>query len=75
LVARQKVAASSEQRRARLGEPHIGFALVQLEPALLDRAQKAGLVFRRRALELEQKRPVDLLDIDPAILDRLECVG
>jgi len=48
---------------------------VQLEPALLDRAQKAGLVFRRRALELEQKRPVDLLDIDPAVLDGLERVG
>ena len=28
-----------------------------------------------RALELEQKRPVDLLDIDPAVLDGLECVG
>jgi hypothetical protein len=28
-----------------------------------------------RALELEQKRPVDLLDIDPAVLDGLERVG
>jgi hypothetical protein len=43
----QKVAASGEQRRARLGEPHIGAALVQLEPAVLDRAKP-----RRRSLVL-----------------------
>jgi hypothetical protein len=40
-----------------------------------DRIVEAGLVFRRRALELGQKRPVDLLDIDPAVLERLESVG
>jgi hypothetical protein len=64
-----------EQRSTRLGELYEGSALVQLEPAVLDRAIKPGLVFRRRALELEQKRPVDLLDIDPAVLDGLERVG
>ena len=29
----------------------------------------------RRALQLEQKWPVDLLDIDTAVLHRLESVG
>jgi hypothetical protein len=48
---------------------------VQHQPALLDRAIEAGLLFSGRALELEQKWPVDLLDIDPAVLDRLERVG
>jgi hypothetical protein len=35
------------------------------------RSQDGG----RRPLELEQEGPIDLLDIDPAILDRLEGVG
>jgi hypothetical protein len=51
---------------ARLPRPKdfpLGAALAQL-PALLDRVQKTGLVFRRRALQFAQKRPVDLLDID-----------
>jgi hypothetical protein len=48
---------------------------VQHQPALGDRAIEAGFVLRGRALELVQKRPVDLLDIDPAILYGLEGVG
>jgi hypothetical protein len=35
------------------------------KPPLGDRAIEAGLVLRRRALELVRERPVDLLDIDP----------
>ena len=50
-------------------------ALVQLEPAFLDRAIEAGLVFRRRALGLEQEQPVDLLDLDPVVIDRLAGIG
>jgi hypothetical protein len=48
---------------------------VQDQPAFGYRMVKAGFVLRRCALEFEQKRPVDLLDIDPAVLDWLECVG
>jgi hypothetical protein len=36
---------------------------------------KPGLVFGRRALELKQERPFDLLDIDAAVLHRLDGVG
>jgi hypothetical protein len=36
---------------------------------------QAGLVFRRRTLELIEEGLVDLLDIDPAVLDWLEGVG
>src|SRR6201987_5551982 len=71
----QQPARSRKHRRTSLGELHVGPALVQPEPAVGDGAIKAGLVFRRRALELIQKGLIDLLDIDPAVLDRLECVG
>jgi hypothetical protein len=36
---------------------------------------QARLTFRRRGLQLKQERAVDLLDIDAAILDRLESIG
>ena len=42
---------------------------MQHQPALGDRILEAGLVLSWRALQLKQKRPVDLLDVDPAILD------
>jgi hypothetical protein len=32
-------------------------------------------VLRGRALELVKERPVDLLDIDPPVLNGLECIG
>src|SRR5271166_3063808 len=48
---------------------------MQDQPALCDRAIETGLVFRWRALELIEEGLVDLLDIDPAVLDRLERVG
>ena len=51
------------------------FGLVQYQPTLGDRIIQAGLVLRRRALQLEQVWPVDLLDIDAALLDRLERIG
>jgi len=34
-----------------------------------------GLVLGRRGLQLEQHRPVDLLDVDTAVLDGLDGVG
>jgi hypothetical protein len=42
---------------------------MQGQPAFGYSAIEAGLVRRRHGLELEQKQPVDLLDVDPAILD------
>jgi hypothetical protein len=50
---------SGEQRHARLGELHVGAALVQPEPALGEGVVKRGLVFRRRALELIEEWPVE----------------
>ena len=47
---------------------------MQLKPAPSDAKVKAGSVFRWRALQLEKKRPVDLLDVDAAVLYRLGCV-
>jgi hypothetical protein len=64
-----------EQRRTHVGELHVSAAPMQPEPALGDGALKTGLVFRRRALELIKERPVDLLDVDAAVLHRLEGVG
>jgi hypothetical protein len=48
---------------------------VQHQPSLLDRAIEAGFVFRRRGLQLKQHRPVDLLDVDAAVLDGFHTVG
>src|ERR1700747_3169784 len=66
---------SRKHRRAGFGELHVTPRLVQYEPALGNGTLKTRLVFRRRALELKQERPVDLLDIDAAVLHRLESVG
>ena len=54
----QQSARSRKQRRTRLGELHVGAALVQPEPAVGDGAIKPSLVFGRRALELKQEWPV-----------------
>ena len=51
-------ARSRKHRRARLGELHIGPALVEHEPALGDGAIKAGLVFGSRAPELNKNGPL-----------------
>ena len=59
----------SKQLCARLREPDEGPALVHDQPAALDRQIQAGLVFGRRSVVATQERPVDPLDIDPAILD------
>jgi hypothetical protein len=36
---------------------------------------RTGLVFGRRAFELVQERPVDLLDMDAPVLHRLDGAG
>jgi hypothetical protein len=45
------------------------------EPALGDRQLEPGAIFGRAAALLEQERPVDLLDVDAAVLDGLDGVG
>lgn len=70
-----KFGLSSEQFSTSQRELHERPALVQHQPALGDRQIKACLVFGRRSLELKQEGPVDLLDMDTAVLDRLNGVG
>ena len=69
------VPISSEQIGARLRELHIGSALVHQEPAALDRQLQASTIFGRRCALAKQERPVDLLDVDAAVLHRLDAVG
>ena len=59
-----------------LEQPHEGPALVQLEPAFLDRISDAGAEFRARRLAavLGEERRVDLLDVN-APVDRLDASG
>ena len=45
------------------------------EPTALDCQPQAGAVFGRRGALLVEKRRVDLLDVDTAILHRLDRAG
>jgi len=69
------MAALGKQLGAGFRELHVGPAIVDDEQAVLDRAVKTGLVFRRRTPELVQERPVDLLDQKPIVHVELEAVG
>ena len=66
---------SGEQICAALREPDEGSALVQHQRTALDRQVKDSLEFVRFALLAEQERPVDQLDVDPAVLHDLDAVG
>ena len=66
---------SGEQRRTGLGQLHISAALMQPKPAAIDREIEASAVFGRAAAMFEQERPVDLLDVDAAILNWLDGSG
>ena len=66
---------SSNQIGACLREPDESSALVPHQPAAGSRQLQAGLDFGWRALVVKQKRPVDLLDVDAAVLRRFEAVG
>jgi hypothetical protein len=59
---------SGKQIRTRLGEADERAALVQHQPAALDRQVEAGLLFGRRAFLAKQERPVDQLDVDPGAI-------
>ena len=50
-------------------------ALVKHQPSSFDRQIQTGLVFVRRAFLAKQERPVDQLDVDPAVLRGLDAVG
>jgi len=63
---------SCKQRGPGLGEPNKRPALVKFKPALLDREIEPGAVFRKHRLVAEQKRAIDHLNVDAAILDLLE---
>src|ERR1700681_4324440 len=67
--------SSGEQLGAGLGKLHIGPGFVHPQPAAGDGELDAGAIFGRTATFLKQKRPVDLLNVDPAVLDRLDRVG
>jgi len=47
----------------------------RLKATAFDRELEAGAVLRRAALELRQERPVDLLNVDAAVLHGLDGVG
>src|SRR5580765_2141775 len=69
------VPTSSEQIGARLGKPDEGSALVQHQPAALDRQFQASTVFGRRGALPKQEGRIDLLDVDAAVLHRLDAAG
>src|SRR5690349_3922290 len=58
-----------------LSEPNIGATLVYFDPALLYRVGESRVVLDRCRLVAKQKRGVDLLDINPAVLHRLVGAG
>jgi hypothetical protein len=48
---------------------------MHLEPAAIDRELHASTVLGRTAAVPKQKGAIDFLDVDPAVLDRLNRVG
>ena len=48
---------------------------MQHQPAALDRQLQASTVFGRRCALPKQERPVDHLDVDPAVLHGLDAIG
>ena len=66
---------SSKQLRAHRREFHIGAGPIQRQPAAIDRQIKVGLVLGRAGLVLIQKRRVDQLDVDTAVLNGLDRIG
>jgi hypothetical protein len=48
---------------------------VHYQPAALNRQRQTGAVFSRLSAMLVQERPVDLLDVNAALLDGLDAVG
>ena len=63
-----------EQIRTALREANEGAAIVNFQPAQANGAIETRRVFLRRPFVAEQERAVDLLDVNLAILNRLEGV-
>jgi hypothetical protein len=57
-----------EQICASLRECHECSGFVRFQPAVIDRAFEAGTVFGLRAFVVKQEQPVDLLDVDAALI-------
>lgn len=60
---------------AAVEEPHVSAALVQLKPAALDRHLDACSELRAAAAVLVHEQPVDLFDMDAAVLDGVDGGG
>jgi hypothetical protein len=54
---------------------HIGAAVVKRQPAPVGGIGEAGAELAGAALQREQERRIDLLDVDAAVLDRLDAGG
>jgi hypothetical protein len=48
---------------------------VHRDPAALNRLFEPGAVLRRRGLQIEQHRPIDQRDVDPAVLNGFAPAG
>ena len=73
MFQRQRVLNSGKQRRPAVGELHVGAALVQPQPPQRDCMLDAGAEVLPSAA-CRQKRRVDLLDEDAAVLHSLNVV-
>ena len=67
-------AASADQANSAAPDS-VNFRNVQGEPAVGDGRAKARLEFRWRPFESVQERLVDLLDMTPTVLHRLDGIG
>jgi hypothetical protein len=68
-------ASSGEQLRAGRRELHVGAGFMLPQPALGDRQLLEARALFGRAASSPQEGQIDLLDMDPAVLDRLDAVG
>src|SRR6476469_7533531 len=67
--------SSCEQVCPGLREADKGAAFVHRQPTVRNGAVDSGSIFGRRSAKLVQEWPVDLLDVDAAILNRLDRTG
>ncbi|WP_349253888.1 hypothetical protein [Bradyrhizobium sp. CB2312] len=56
-------------------QTNVGAALVEFEPALLDRVLDARAELRSTSLERVEKRRINLLDVNAAVLDGLDAAS
>src|SRR5262249_5166452 len=71
----ERTPSARQQGFAALEEPHIGPALGYLQPAAFDRVLDPCAELLAAGFELVEKRRVDLLDMDAAVLDGFDAGG